>query len=181
MAVSPSYRSNSTDPEGEFPLGVSEYFFYLLYQAARQRDLLSDRMMKATGLNVGRWRALAVIRRVENCTMSELALLSAVERTTLTRSVDQLVAQGLVERWTPPADRRQVNLGLTEKGEQVYAEAVQVLLDNNAGALDGLDPDSIREATRVLQNVVSVQAPSRRDAANLLTFGDPEGKGARVP
>jgi DNA-binding MarR family transcriptional regulator len=157
-------------------MGVSEYFFYLLYQAARQRDLLSDKMMKLTGLNIGRWRALAVIRRIENCTMSELALLSAVERTTLTRSVDQLVAYGLVERWTPPSDRRRVNLGLTEKGEAIYGEAVKVLLSNNAGVLDGVDPERVREATRLLQGIVAAQAPDPRSAKDLLSFGRPREK-----
>src|SRR5204862_5890907 len=116
-----------------------------------------DKMMKATGLNVGRWRALAVIRRIENCTMSELALLSGVERTTLTRAVDQLVADGLVERWTSPSDRRRVNLGLTEKGEVVYGEAVKILLSNNAGVLDGVDPERVREAARLLQDIVAAQ------------------------
>src|SRR5262249_16146416 len=128
---------------------------------------------KAVGLNVARWRALAVIRRIENCTMSSLARLSGIERTTLTRSVDHLVEEGLVYRWTPPKDRRQVNLGLTEKGEDISLKAVQILIDNNGGALDGIDEDRLREVTRTLQQVLVTLQPDRRAAEEMLAFGNP--------
>lgn len=153
-------------------MGVSQYFFYLLFQTARLRDLRSDETMKSLGLNVARWRALAVIRRIENCTMSSLARLSGIERTTLTRSVDHLVEEGLVHRWTPPQDRRQVNLGLTEKGEAIYLQAVQVLIDNNGGALEGIDENRLREVTRTLQQVLVTLTPDRRAADEMLAFGN---------
>ena len=37
----PEPLDNSVDPDGEFPLGPPEYFFYLLYQAARQQSPIS--------------------------------------------------------------------------------------------------------------------------------------------
>ena len=51
------------DPEGDLPLGASEYFFYLLFQVARQRDLFCDKALNACGLTMAQWRSLAIVRR----------------------------------------------------------------------------------------------------------------------
>jgi MarR family transcriptional regulator, lower aerobic nicotinate degradation pathway regulator len=162
---------NSVDPDGEFPLGPPEYFFYLLFQAARQRDLFFDRELSPVGLNLAQWRSLAIIRRLDSCTMTALARFSAVERTTLTRAVDQLVDRGIVDRSTPDRDRRQINLSLTEAGKTVYSEAVAILKARNAAVLSEVDPRRLRDATRVLQEVL-LKLTGEGDLANdLLNFG----------
>jgi DNA-binding MarR family transcriptional regulator len=112
---------NPVDPTGEFFIEASAYLFYLLFQASRQRDLHYDRKLAALGLNLHRWRILAVIRRIENCSMKDLALFGAVDRTTLTRTVDRLVAEGLVERWAAPRDRRRVNVSRAPKATRSSA------------------------------------------------------------
>jgi DNA-binding MarR family transcriptional regulator len=164
---------SSVDPKGEFPFAAREYFFYLLFLTARYRDLTLDRVVAQTGLNVAQWRTLAVIRRVENCTMSQLARFAAVDRTTLTRSDDQLVAQGLVERWTPSRDRRLVNLALSDAGWEVYVQAVRAIIARNADDLVGVDEADLRTTARTLQRLMSNLAGERRIAEDLLSFGRP--------
>jgi DNA-binding MarR family transcriptional regulator len=167
----PRLPANSIDSTGEFPLGPSEYFFYLLFLTARHRDLELDKVLAQTGLNVARWRTIAVIRRIENCTMSQLSRFAAVDRTTLTRSVDQLVAQGLVERWTPNRDRRLINLALSEAGLKVYDRAVQAMIASNAGSLEGVAEADLRIASRTLRSVLKNLAGDGRLAEDLLSFG----------
>jgi DNA-binding MarR family transcriptional regulator len=162
---------NSLDPDGEFPLGPPEYFFYLLFQTARQRDLFFDKELKPVGLNLAQWRSLAIIRRLETCTMTLLARYSTVERTTLTRAVDQLVARGLVQRIAPVRDRRQVNLSLTDPGKEVYRDAVAILKDRNEAVLAGIAPERLRDAARVLQMTLEKLAGDNDLAADLLNFG----------
>jgi DNA-binding MarR family transcriptional regulator len=166
---------NSVDPLGEFPLGAPEYFFYLLFQASRQRDLAFDAALAPIGLSLVQWRALASVRRIENCTMSALARYSGVERTTLTRTADLLVERGLVERWSPEHDRRQVNLAMTEAGEGIYAEAVTLLKVCNQRFLEKTNPKQLREATRVLQAALQGIVDDDALAADLLSFGRPAG------
>jgi DNA-binding MarR family transcriptional regulator len=162
---------NSLDPDGEFPLGPPEYFFYLLFQAARQRDLFFDRELAPIGLNLAQWRSLAIVRRLETCTMTSLARYSTVERTTLTRAVDQLVGRGLVDRTTPVRDRRQVNLSLTDHGKDVYRQAVEVLKDRNQEVLEGVDPARLRDAARVLQITLQKLTGDSDLASDILNFG----------
>ncbi|HEX3367477.1 MarR family transcriptional regulator [Phenylobacterium sp.] len=162
---------NSVDPDGEFPLGPPEYFFYLLFQAARQRDLFFDRELAPVGLNLAQWRSLAIIRRLESCTMTALARYSTVDRTTLTRAVDQLVSRGLIDRSVPDRDRRQVNLSLTEPGKTIYSQAVNILKEHNQEVLAEVDPKRLREATRALQAVLLKLTGDDDLAVDLLNFG----------
>lgn len=161
----------AADPDGEFPLEPHEYLFYLLFQAARQRDVYCDRELAPTGLNMAQWRSMAIIRRIDGCTMSLLARYSTIDRTTLTRSVDQLVARGLVERWTPERDRRQVNLALTEQGEAAFEQAAAMLQARNTAVLAGVEPQRLRDATRVLQKALANLVEDRVLSQDLITFG----------
>src|SRR5258706_2340139 len=169
-ADAPQPETNAQDPDGEFPLEPQEYLFYLLFQAARQRDAYCDRELTPIGLNMAQWRSLAIIRRIEGCTMSLLARYSTIDRTTLTRSVDQLIARGLVERWTPERDRRQVNLALTVQGEAVFERAAAVLKVRNEAVLADVAPQRLVEAMRVLQAAPAELVDHRNPSHDPITF-----------
>jgi DNA-binding MarR family transcriptional regulator len=154
-------------------LAPAEYFFYLQFQLVRQRDLFFEKAFVAAGLNLHRWRTLAAIRRIENCSMKDLALYSAIDRTTLTRAVDQLVREGLVERWSPTLDRRRVNVSLSPKGEAIYMEAVDTLLRGNAGMLDGVEEADLRTAIRVAQQSIRKLMTDPIEAERVVAYGRP--------
>jgi DNA-binding MarR family transcriptional regulator len=156
---------------GGLPLEAQEYLFYLLFQAARQRDAYCDRELEPTGLNMAQWRVLAIVRRIEGCTMSLLARFSTIDRTTLTRAVDQLVGRDLVERWTPERDRRQVNLALTEDGEAAFAQAAELLAKRNAAVLSNVAADDLHGACQVLQTALTNLVADAALAHDLITFG----------
>lgn len=157
------------DPEGEFPMGVAEYFLYLLYQAERLRHVSLERAMAPLGVTLAQWRALAVIRRLGSCPMTTVSRLSGIDRTTLTRAVDQLVAEGLVERQGLATDRRQVILALTKAGSKAYERALRILVDRSAADTFDIPKAKLREAVRVLQAAVANMADG--DAQEILTFG----------
>lgn len=162
---------SSVDEAGEFPTDVPEYFFYLLFQAVRHRDLTFDSALAPVGLTLHRWRTLSIIRRLEACTMSELARYSTIDRTTLTRAVDHLVTEGLVMRSTPPKDRRQVTLALTPQGEDVYLSAVDLLMDYNRQALCGVADETRRELSRALRTIIRNILSDADWAEDIVNFG----------
>ncbi|MFT4935115.1 MAG: DNA-binding MarR family transcriptional regulator [Pseudoalteromonas distincta] len=160
----------SVDTEAEFGLDVPEYFFYLLFQAVRRRDAAFERALSPLGLSLGQWRAISTVRRFGVCSMSDLAAFTAVDRTTLTRSVDQLVKRELMSRSTPAADRRQVHLTLTRQGQDTYNQAVDQLLAFNRQALEGVDGARQREISRGLATVIRNLAPDAQVAEALIRF-----------
>jgi DNA-binding MarR family transcriptional regulator len=171
MDLMANSSTGSAGSDGEFPIGTKEYFFHLLFLTGRYRERALDPLLAEVCLSVPLWRALAAIRRIEPCTMSQLARLAGADRTTLTRSIDQLVGQGLVERWTPSHDRRVVNLALSEPGSKIYDEAFEVMRAVNARALRGIAEDQLRQSLRTLQAVMKNLADDRVDGDDLLSFG----------
>jgi DNA-binding MarR family transcriptional regulator len=156
------------DPDGEFALDVAEHLFYLLFHTVRRRDINFDKAIGHTGLTLARWRTLAIIRQLDRCTMKDLARFSAVDRTTLTRTADQLVDEALVSRSVPQSDRRQVLLQLTEEGERLYQRGVAILMPFNRDLLAGLGERRQREVARALQVILRNLAGD--DADDLIAF-----------
>ncbi|RBY81154.1 acyl-CoA synthase [Blastococcus sp. TF02-09] len=73
-------------------------------------------------LSVPQYRLLSLLSE-GSVNASTLAQRLVVSRPSVTALVDGLVARGMVERGTDPADRRHVTHLVTELGEQVLAEA----------------------------------------------------------
>ena len=153
-------RRTSTDPAGEFPFDVIDYVPHLIAAIAQFRDSTLDAALREHGLNVGRYRVLGVLARFDVCTMTELANFTAIDRTTLTRIADQLVASGYVERSADAKDRRQVRLALTASGREIHRKALLVVFDLNGRVLGAVPDGESSTAARVLQEIVRALAPN---------------------
>jgi len=164
----------AADPKGEFLFDPAIYVFHLSVAISRLRDAQLERELKPTGVNVARHRALTVIHRFGPCTMTELADYSAVDRTTLTRTVDQLVQDGHVHRGAKPEDRRQVVLTLTEAGREAAAAARDVVARHNRKILDGVPDDILRAMVHGQRQILANLAPTPEVLERLLTLAAPD-------
>jgi DNA-binding MarR family transcriptional regulator len=144
----------ASDPTGEFPVDLTTYVFHLFTVVARHREARLEAVLRALDLSVSRHRALSSIGSLTPCTMTELADFMAVDRTTLTRTVDQLADAGLVERATPPEDRRQVALTLTEAGKVARRRSLQAVYRVNRELLADLPEASQRALARGLDELL---------------------------
>ena len=151
-------------------IGMPEYLFYLMLQATRRREVGLGEPLRAEGLTIPKWRALAVIRRTGACAMNELAHLSSVDRTTLTRTVDQLVEDGLVERTVSSADRRVVHLSLTPAGLKLSEAGSHINRTFCRRALKGVSAEQLTAALRVLQTIVDNLIVEEDVAYGVLTY-----------
>jgi DNA-binding MarR family transcriptional regulator len=163
--------SSTVDPKGEFPVDLTTYVFHLFTVVARHREALLEAALKPLDLNVSRHRALTSIDRLAPCTMRELAQFIAVDRTTLTRTLDQLADAGLVERSTPREDRRQVVLTLTAAGKTACRRSLQAIYRVNRDLLEGMGEDEQRALCRGLDQLVARLAPDP-DMLNRLRLND---------
>jgi DNA-binding MarR family transcriptional regulator len=98
--------------------------------------------------------------------MNELAEFTTIDRTTLTRTADQLIGAGLVSRGGLAGDRRIVRLELTAQGERIFVKALHGMRAFNTQALEGVsaqDQDHLRATLRaVLANITG--SDDRADA-----------------
>jgi len=155
----------ASDPAAGGSLELTDYVFHLFAVVSRHREARLDSALRPLGLSLSRHRALSIVAGIAPCTMSELADFSAVDRTTLTRTVDQLVESGLVERATPREDRRQVLLTLTDAGRETCGRSMQAIFDVNRDLASDMSDEDRRAAVRMLQTLIGrlVPDPALRD------------------
>ena len=157
------------------PFDAPDYLLHLLAAVSRYRDVELDRELAPLGLTVARYRALNAVVVFEPCLMGELADFIGIDRTTITRTVDQLVAADLVERHIPPADRRQVALTPTDAGREVALAARQIVFTLNRRVLEGV-PDSVQRAViRAEQRMFTNLAVDPVAVERMLAFRRPQG------
>lgn len=88
-------------------------------------------------------------------TMKELQRRLLLAPGTLTGLVDNLVSDGLVERWRDETDRRLVYLVLTQEGDKLLKEILQYrtsILANILKKIDGLDVERLNSDLRLIWN-----------------------------
>jgi DNA-binding MarR family transcriptional regulator len=170
MATTHKPRRESIDPLGEFPFSPNDYVLHLVAAIHQFRDAALDSALRTLELNVGRYRVLGVLNRFGPTTMTELANFTAIERTTLTRIADHLVAAGFVERRDQPKDRRQVLLELTDSGRDIYTKALVEVFDLNRKLLKDVSDEAQRATARVLMGVVDNLAPNPAARDSIVHF-----------
>jgi len=92
-------------------------------------------------------------RHPQGLKMNELSRRMMVTGGNVTGIVDQLAAEGLVERQTDPADRRALRVRLTRAGERVFAEMARAHEEWIVATLAGLSRREHAELFRLLAKV----------------------------
>jgi DNA-binding MarR family transcriptional regulator len=156
------------------PFDPPDYLLHLLAAISRYRDVELDRQLEPLGLSVARYRALNAIMGFAPCLMGELADFIGVDRTTITRTVDQLVAAGLVRRHTPPSDRRQVALNPTEAGRNATEAARRIVFALNRRVLEGVPDGVLMTIIRAEQRMFANLAVDPVAVERMLAFRRPE-------
>jgi len=149
---------------------LAEHAAYVVQLATRLREQALDTALAPMGLTSNRLRVLSIVRRMKSTTMGELAFLSGIDRTTLTRTVDQLTEAGLVVRHHAPRDRRKVALALTPKGERLRSNAIPMVAEVNHAAFADVSDKRLREAIKVLRDMIGQLVTDPRELETLMNL-----------
>src|SRR5579872_5207408 len=88
-------------------------FAFTLYDVARLLRTYADQRASEYGVTRAQWSVMARLDRFEGLKQSELAEMLDLQPITLTRLLDRLCDNGLIERRSDPNDRRAKRLFLT--------------------------------------------------------------------
>ncbi|HJV41586.1 MarR family transcriptional regulator [Caulobacter sp.] len=136
-------------------LPLPSYLGYLLYQTEQHRRAMAADLLARHGLTFAKWVAMISLRRFGDLSMTRLAKLSATDRTTLTRSIDSLITDGLVLRETSATDRRIVVVRLTDAGRSLLEKIRAEIRPLNREVCSNLTTDEQAAMTRALQKMLS--------------------------
>ncbi|WP_054531746.1 MarR family transcriptional regulator [Erythrobacter sp. SG61-1L] len=135
-----AYRRGSATPEISFTIS-------LVLAARRWRSLL-DEKLRPINQSAARMEAMAAILNSPPLSPQvDIAKRLRIEGPTLTRMLDSLEKDGLVERLPDPNDRRTKLLRLTPEGEAVLKDVFAIADEWRFRLLDGFSPEETDQAT----------------------------------
>lgn len=100
------------------PLSVFDCLCHNLRKTSRLLTQYYDEALKESGLRITQFTLMAAVREMGEATYVPLAEFLGMDRTTLSRNVDLLVRDGLVEVHAGLLDKRQSVVRLTAKGSE---------------------------------------------------------------
>lgn len=137
------YRDGGTTPEIRLTIN--------LVIAARKWRALTDERLRLVGQSSARMEALAAIMNSPwPSSQIDIAKRLRIEGPTMTRMLDTLEADGLVERIADPSDRRSKHLRLTAAGEAVLEEVFGIVDELRERLIAGIEPEQIDALNSVL-------------------------------
>jgi DNA-binding MarR family transcriptional regulator len=106
-----------------------------------------------SGMQLAGYRVLGVLLRHGPLPISEVGKRLYISKPYMTRLVDDLIAEDLVERLPDASDRRVINLQITERGTGRLKETGTMFTDDIKALLSGLSDDDILELDKSLKNL----------------------------
>jgi MarR family transcriptional regulator, transcriptional regulator for hemolysin len=124
-------------------LTPSRQIAFLISDLARLLKTYVDQQARRYGMTRAQWQVLSRLERCEGLKQSELAEMLDLQPITLTRLVDRLCDNGLIERRPDPNDRRAKRLFLTKEARPLM-DRIAVLGEEIMGnVLAGIDGDDV--------------------------------------
>jgi len=154
-------------PESSYDLRILQS----LRRIIRAVEIHSRKLAQSYRITGPQLGCLLAIRETGPATTTSLAHQVYLSPSTVVGIVDRLEEKELVIRQRSRSDRRQVRIGITEKGEKLAASAPSLLQDTLADALKKLPEQEQISITSSLEKVVDLMEARQIEASPVLETG----------
>lgn len=134
-----------------FQLG--DYVPYLLSRAGISLSHNFSRDLDQFGISLPMWRVMAALLDEGEQRLGDLARLTAIELSTLSRIAASMDAKGLITRRRSGQDARAVLVSLTAEGRRTAESIVPRALDWEKSATAGMSAEEVRTLKGLLQRM----------------------------
>ncbi|MGD1933959.1 MAG: MarR family winged helix-turn-helix transcriptional regulator [Candidatus Phaeomarinobacter sp.] len=148
-----AHHEVDTEDTGAAELSLEGEFAWAVHDVRGLIGRLFDRRMREIGLTQAQGRVLAVLRRTDGATQTEIADQLDMERAPIGKLVDRLEEAGFVERRADACDRRVKRVYLMPKFASVAAEMLSLGEEIFVPAFEGISPAKIERITAVLLHI----------------------------
>src|SRR5882724_12095442 len=122
---------------------VQREIAFTIMDVARMLRTYADQRARQFGISRAQWGVLIRLDRSEGLKQSELAEILDLQPISLTRLLDRLCANGLIERRPDPDDRRANRLFLTPAAKPVMESLNHLGERLMTTVLEGIEPETI--------------------------------------
>jgi len=137
--------------------GKLELGDYLPYLVNRVGGIIADQFRQETlephGLSIAMWRVLAALTANGSQRQIDLAELTSIDASTLSRLVTRLIRTGLVTRTRSASSNREVVVALSAKGNALVARLIPPARAIESNASAGLSPEELAVVKRCLRQI----------------------------
>jgi MarR family transcriptional regulator, transcriptional regulator for hemolysin len=122
---------------------VKREIAFTIMDVARMLKTYADQRARQFGISRAQWAVLIRIERGEGLKQTELAEALDLQPISLTRLLDRLADNGLIERRADPNDRRANRLYLKPAAKPLLGRLSELGADMMETVLEGLDAKSV--------------------------------------
>lgn len=128
---------------------------YWVTRLARAFEADLEQRLAVHGVTRASWAVLSAIQHHGKTTPAVLAGFIGIDRAAITRHLDRLEKQELVQRHHSSTDRRVVNIKLTQKGTFLISKLAAESVATNAKFTAGLDQSEIDTVQAAIKKMLS--------------------------
>jgi DNA-binding MarR family transcriptional regulator len=125
-----------------------DYAFYLIAHVDHRYTLGADRFSRTE------WRTLAILSSQDGVSIGELADVTLIKRSTLSRVADRMEEQGLVIRKPRADDARIIEVHITERGRAFFQDILGVANRQYERAVEGLSDADLDRFHKTLRHML---------------------------
>jgi DNA-binding MarR family transcriptional regulator len=126
---------------------------YLLYRITNHLNRRLRSRLRKEGINIARWRVLAVLRAYGDLNLGGIVDLTVMEQPSASRIVAQLEQEGLVKRRLSRRDSRFVNVTLTAAGVKAFQSIYPTAQKHQESALRNFSREEISTLIKYLRRI----------------------------
>ena len=130
---------------------------YLPYLVNRVGTIIADQFgaeaLAPHGLSIAMWRVMAALASAGELRQIDLADLTSIDASTLSRLVTRLAQLGIVTRTRSASSNREVAIKLSAKGDALVGRLIPIARDYEAAAIAGLPVQDLAVLKRCLRRV----------------------------
>ena len=135
-------------------LDLSEFMPYLINRVgAALVERFTQDALSGSHLTIATWRLLLAMSNHEGTRQVDLAELTSIEVSTVSRLVTRLVQAGLVSRSRSARSNREVVVKLTPKGKALVSGLVPIAVGLEQAATHGVSKSELAVVKRVLRQM----------------------------
>jgi MarR family transcriptional regulator, organic hydroperoxide resistance regulator len=109
--------------------------------------------LRLEGINITRWRILAVLAMGEGVTITEIIDQAMMQQSALSRALASMVREGYVRRVTHRQDARCAEIYLTAKGRTLFGSLDVVVRRREKRLVYGLSPREVSAALALIRRM----------------------------
>lgn len=94
-------------------------------------------------------RVLKIIKRKQTCTAIDIAQFMNRDKAQVTRLLNELIKQSMIEKVPNPEDKRSQRLLVTREGEKILAKLAIIDGKMNEKMMKGVSPEELKEFKRI--------------------------------